>query len=64
VLLEMNVSGEASKSGAPPEAAEDLAAAVLAVALSAAGWLPLVFTHASSDREIVASPIEALQPRS
>jgi len=32
-------------------------------ALSAAGWLPLVFTHASSDREIVESTIAALQQR-
>jgi hypothetical protein len=32
-------------------------------ALAAAGWLPLVFTHASSDREIVERTVEALQQR-
>jgi hypothetical protein len=32
-------------------------------ALSAAGWLPLVFTHASTDREIVARVVEALARR-
>jgi hypothetical protein len=32
-------------------------------ALSAAGWLPLVFTHASSDREVVESTIAALHQR-
>ena len=31
--------------------------------LSAAGWLPLVFTHASSDREIVESTAAALKQR-
>jgi hypothetical protein len=31
--------------------------------LSAAGWLPLVFTHASSEREIVARTVEALRLR-
>ncbi len=33
-------------------------------ALSAAGWLPLVFTHASTDREIVDRVTEALARRS
>jgi hypothetical protein len=32
-------------------------------ALSAAGWLPLVFTHASTDREIVDRVVEALNHR-
>jgi hypothetical protein len=32
-------------------------------ALSAAGWLPLVFTHASSDREIVERTVAALHQR-
>ncbi len=32
-------------------------------ALAAAGWLPLVFTHASSDREIVQRTTEALNQR-
>lgn len=32
-------------------------------ALSAAGWLPLVFTHASSDREIVERTVAALNQR-
>jgi hypothetical protein len=32
-------------------------------ALSAAGWLPLIFTHASSDREIVESTSAALTQR-
>jgi hypothetical protein len=32
-------------------------------ALSAAGWLPLVFTHASSDREIIERTTEALAQR-
>ncbi len=32
-------------------------------ALSAAGWLPLVFTHASSDREIVERTTAALDQR-
>ena len=32
-------------------------------ALSAAGWLPLVFTHASPDSEIVARVSAALQQR-
>jgi len=32
-------------------------------ALSAAGWLPLVFTHASSDGEIVDRTTEALHQR-
>lgn len=32
-------------------------------ALSAAGWLPLVFTHASSDREIVERTSAALRQR-
>ena len=32
-------------------------------ALSAAGWLPLVFTHASSDREIVERTAAALHQR-
>lgn len=32
-------------------------------ALSAAGWLPLVFTHASTDREIVERTSAALQQR-
>jgi hypothetical protein len=32
-------------------------------ALSAAGWVPLVFTHASSDREIVERTAAALQGR-
>lgn len=44
------------------------AAAVVAdserlTALSSAGWLPLVFTHASSDREIVERVSEALDRR-
>ena len=32
-------------------------------ALSAAGWLPLVFTHASTDREIVDRITAALEQR-
>jgi len=32
-------------------------------ALSAAGWLPLIFTHASSDREIIERTSAALQQR-
>ena len=32
-------------------------------ALSTAGWLPLVFTHATSDREIVERTVEALHQR-
>jgi hypothetical protein len=32
-------------------------------ALSAGGWLPLVFTHASSDREIVERTVAALNQR-
>ncbi len=32
-------------------------------ALSAAGWLPLVFTQASSDREIVERTVAALNQR-
>jgi hypothetical protein len=32
-------------------------------ALSAAGWLPLVFTHASTDREIIERTIAALHQR-
>ena len=32
-------------------------------ALSAAGWLPLVFTHATSDREIVERTVAALHQR-
>jgi hypothetical protein len=32
-------------------------------ALSAAGWLPLVFTQKSTDREIVDRTVEALGSR-
>jgi hypothetical protein len=32
-------------------------------ALSAAGWLPLIFTHASSDREIIEQTTRALAQR-
>jgi hypothetical protein len=32
-------------------------------ALSAAGWLPLVFTHASSEREIIEATTRALKRR-
>jgi very-short-patch-repair endonuclease len=32
-------------------------------ALSSAGWLPLVFTHASTDRDIVERVVEALARR-